>query len=141
MRNGTKCCAIWAGSRSSGLAAFDSHRGICYTLAFVKRISLGLALFLFFSTPFLELVGQLPTSLDAESPTALASVESDFSAEASRGRRSLKRRQKENFSLKSLLTVKTPAREILPAASIKEVLLVPRSAKSSVYQQINVYRI
>jgi hypothetical protein len=105
----------------------------------VKQI-IGITLFLFFSSSSMGSFEELSASFDADSQTSLWTLDSDFSSETAR-RRSLKRSQRSKSSSKSLPAVDKAARAISLVVRIREASFISQSSKSSVYQQINVYRI
>jgi hypothetical protein len=107
----------------------------------VKQIIIGMTLFLFLGSSFLGGLEELSTNFDADSQTFLWTLDDDSSSDNTRGRRGLKRLQRGKSSLKGLRAVDKPARETFLIAWIKETEFLPRSPKSSVYQQTNVYRI
>ena len=107
----------------------------------MKRITISITFFLFFSSSSLEAVEQLPASFEPDSQTSLWTLDHDFSSENARGRRALKRSQRGKSSLKSLPAVDKRARAISLIVRITETSFVPRSPKLSVHQKVNVYRI
>jgi hypothetical protein len=109
--------------------------------ALVKHIIVGITLFLFFSSSSLGSFEQLSAPFDADSQTSLWTLDTDFSCENTSRRRSQKRSQRGKSSLKSLPAVDKPARAISLFVRIREASFIYHSSKSSVYQQISVYRI
>ena len=75
----------------------------------MRRVTISLALLIFFSFSSLASVEQLTPSLEGESQTSLWTDEKDLSSETNRGRRVLKRSQRGKSSLKSLPAVDKPA--------------------------------
>jgi hypothetical protein len=107
----------------------------------VKQIIIGVTLFLFLGSSFLGGLEELSANFDADSQTFLWTLDDDSSSENTRGRRGLKRLQRGKSSLKSLLAVDKPARVVSLIIRIRETSSIYHFSKSSVYQQINVYRI
>jgi hypothetical protein len=107
----------------------------------VRRISISLALSIFFSFSSLASVDELGPSFEGESQTSLWTDENDFSSETNRGRRVLKRSQRGRTSLKSLPKLNTPPSQVFFIGWIRQTPFLPHFSKSSVYKQINVYRI
>jgi hypothetical protein len=107
----------------------------------VRRITISLTLLIFFSFSSLASVEQLAPSFEGESPTSLWTEEKDFSSDSNRGRRVLKRSQRGKSSLKSLPKVDKPPTRIFLIYRIRQKSFASHFSKSSVYQQINVYRI
>jgi hypothetical protein len=107
----------------------------------VQRIIISITFFLFFLSSSGDAVEQLSASFESGKQTSFWTVDNDFSSENARGSRFLKRLQRGKSSVKSLPSVDKPARETFLVAWVREISLVPHSPKSSVYQQINVYRI
>jgi hypothetical protein len=105
----------------------------------VKKITIGLILFLFFSSS-LRSLEQLSARFDADSQTSLWTLDDGFSSENARGRRSLKRSQRGKSSLNSLRGVEKPAPAVSLIVRVRESV-ISHYSRSSVYQQINVYRI
>jgi hypothetical protein len=83
---------------------------------------------------------QLAVSFDADLQTSVWTSDDDFSAENAPGRRSLKRSQRGKSSPNGLRAVDKPMPAISPIVRIREAF-ISRYSRSSVYQQINVYRI
>jgi hypothetical protein len=106
----------------------------------VKRLAIGITLFFFFCSS-LASVEALSAGFDVHSQPSIWSFDHDFSTENARGRRAVKRIQTGKSSFKTLPAVDKPARDTFLIAWIKQVSLSPRSPKSGVYQQLNVYRI
>jgi hypothetical protein len=118
-------------------------------------------------SPFLASLEPLSVGTDFGAPAFVGSFDDDDSTENGRGRRALKRSQRNKSSLKSAQfgslplswsrTLKRSVRgksslKSLPAvdksahlyttlAQVTESSVLSRSAKSGVYQQLNVYRI
>jgi hypothetical protein len=107
----------------------------------VTRIAISLALLIFFPFSSLASVDQLTPSFEAESQTSLWTDDKDPSIETNRGRRVLKRSQRGKSSPNGLSKVAKPPSKIPLIGRLKQSPFVPHSSKSSVYQQINVYRI
>jgi hypothetical protein len=118
----------------------DYSRGRGIRFALVKQITIGITLFLFFLSSSLGSLEQLSARFDADSQTSLWTLDDDFSSENARGRRSLKRSQRGKSSLNSLRGVEKPASAISRIVRMRESF-ISHYSKSSVYQQINVYRI
>jgi hypothetical protein len=106
----------------------------------VKKITTGVSFFFFLWCSSLASLEQLSASIDADSETSLWTLADDFSSENARSRRSLKRSQRGKSSLNSLRAVDKPAPVISLIVQIRESF-ISHCSKSSVYQQINVYRI
>jgi hypothetical protein len=117
---------------------YKRRRGIGSGL--VKQITIGIALLFFFSSSSLGSLQQLSANLDGDSQTSLWALADDFSSENARGRRSLKRSQRGKSTLNSLRALDKPAPAISLIVQIRESF-ISHCSKSSVYQQINVYRI
>jgi hypothetical protein len=107
----------------------------------VKQITIGITLFLFFASSSLGSLEQLSASFDADSQASVWTLDNDLSSENARGRRALKRSQRGKSSLKSLPAIDKPARAIFLIVRIRETSFISPLSNSSVYQQINVYRI
>lgn len=107
----------------------------------MTRITISLALLIFFSFSSLATAEQLAFSFEGESQTALWADERDSSSEANHGRRVLKRSQRGRSSVKSLPKLDKPSAQIFLIGRIWQTSLAPYFSKASVYQQINVYRI
>jgi hypothetical protein len=122
-------------------ATIDYWAWPCYRLSVVKRLAISITLILFFSSSSLASLETLSAGFDAHSQPSIWAVDHDFSAENARGRRALKRLQTGKSSLKTLPAVGKPARDTFLIAWIKQTSFSLRSPKSSVYQQLNVYRI
>jgi hypothetical protein len=133
----------------------------------VKQLTVGVSLFLLFSTFSPGSLELLSTYIDADSQASFWTSDDDFSSERARGRRSAKRLQRgkspsgsdDDFSSEgvrgrrsvkrllrgkfmpsSLPAMDKPALTVSLIAGIREPFISPCST-SSVYQQINVYRI
>jgi hypothetical protein len=104
-------------------------------VAAVQRIAVGIALVLFFCS---SLAGgeQLSVVLDDDSRTSLWAFDHDFSSDSAFGRRS-QRSHRGKSPLTSLRAVDRPA----PAIDSLSQRFIDPCRRSSVYQQINVYRI
>jgi hypothetical protein len=84
---------------------------------------------------------QLLAAFDADAHASFIVLDGEFSGENARGRRALKRSPRGKSSLKSLPVFHEPARAIALIVRIRETSSGFRLSKSSVYQQIHVYRI
>ena len=107
----------------------------------MKQIGIGVTLFFFFASSFVGNLEELSAGFDVDSHASFWSLENDFSSENATGRRSLKRLKRGKSSLKSLPALEKTARIASTVIPIGEISFIPHSSKSSVYQQINVYRI
>jgi hypothetical protein len=107
----------------------------------VTRTTISFAILIFFSFSSLAAVDQLALSFEGEPHTALWADERDSSSAANHGRRVLKRSQRGRSSVKSLPKVDKSAAQIFFISRIRQISFAPRLSKSSVYQQISVYRI
>jgi hypothetical protein len=107
----------------------------------VTRIAISLALLIFFSFSSLASVERIAPGFEAESQTSLWTDDKDPSIETNRGRRVLKRYQRGKSSLKSLPKLDKPPSKGFLFGWTRHASFVSHVSKSSVYQQINVYRI
>jgi hypothetical protein len=106
----------------------------------VRRIVISICLFLFVSSSSFVAAEPSP-DFEQESQTSFWTGDEDSSSEANRARRISKRSPRGKSSLKSLSSLNRPPRAICIADYVSETSLVPHFSKSSVYQQIKVYRI
>jgi hypothetical protein len=107
----------------------------------VTRITISVALLIFFSFSSLAAVEQLAFSFEAEPHTALWADESESFSEANHGRRVLKRSQRGRSSVKSLPKADKSPAQIFLLGRARPISFASHPFKSSVYQQISVYRI
>ena len=119
----------------------------------MKRIAIVICLFFVASSGSFA-NAEHTLDFDTGPQTGISTDDQDFSADASPARRHFKRSSRVKSSPKSLPTVKRPhprswarttqrpaLREISPMGWMNEAVFAPRVSKSSVFQQINVYRI
>jgi hypothetical protein len=106
----------------------------------VRQITIGITLFLFFSSSSVKSLEQLSARFDADSQESLWTLNDDLSSENARGRRPLKRPQRVKSSFNSLRGVEKTAPAISLIVRVRESL-ISHYSRSSVYQQISVYRI
>jgi hypothetical protein len=130
----------------------------------VQRITIGITLLLFFSSAFFGSWEGLSARFDPGSQTSLWALENEFSLENRVKRRALQRSQRseseDDSSSESAVTRRAlkrsqrgkPSLSSLPASNkpvhansflipVRETPFIAHRSKSSVYQQINVYRI
>jgi hypothetical protein len=107
----------------------------------VKQIVIGVTLFFFFASSFVGSFEELSAGFDVDSQASVWTLENDFSSENATGRRSLKRLKRGKSSLKSLPVLEKIPRVVATVIPIGEISFISHCSKSSVYQQINVYRI
>jgi hypothetical protein len=100
-----------------------------------------ITLFLFFSSSSLGGWDEISASFGFASEMSLWTPDDDFSSDNTVGPRSLKRSQRGKSSLKSLAAANKPARTLSVIVRIRETPLISPYSKSSLYQQVNVYRI
>jgi len=107
----------------------------------VKRITISLVVLIFFSFSSVASVDELGPSFEGESQASLWTDEKEFSSETNHGRRVLKRSQRGRTPFKTLAKVDKPPSQVFLIGWIRQTSFLPHFFKSSVYQQINVYRI
>jgi hypothetical protein len=106
----------------------------------VRKIAISICFFLFVSpSPFVT--GEQAPNFDPEPQTSISIDEKDYSSDANHARRPLKRSPRGKSSPKSLPSLNRPPREISLIGWTSETTVAANFSKSSVYQQINVYRI
>jgi hypothetical protein len=106
----------------------------------VKLITIAITLLLFLTSSWLGGLDQSAAALDGDSQTSIWSLEQDFFSDDARRRRPLKRSLRSKSSSNILHGMDKPAREISPTVRGRPSFISHPSG-SSVYQQINVYRI
>jgi hypothetical protein len=107
----------------------------------MKRLSVGIVLLIFFAASMRDAVADISSLFEADLPASFFAIDHDSASDNARGRRSVKRVQRGKSSLKGLPMVIKPAPESLLRDYVTETSLPPRTFKSTVYQQIHVYRI
>jgi hypothetical protein len=106
----------------------------------VRRIGISICLFLFVSSSSFAIGEQAP-NFDPKPQTSISIDEKDSSSDANHARRLLKRSPSGKSSPKNLPSLTRPPREIALVGWTSETTVASNFSKSSVYQQINVYRI
>jgi hypothetical protein len=106
----------------------------------LRRIAISICLCLFVSSSSFA-TGEEAPNFDPKPQTSISIDEKDFASDANHARRLLKRSPRGKSSSKSLPSLNRPPREIALMGWTSEASFAPNFSKSSVYQQINVYRI
>jgi len=105
----------------------------------VRRIAVSICLILFVSSSSFA-AEEEAANFDPERQASISTDEKDSSSDANHARRILKRSPRGKSS-KSLPSLNRPPREIALMGWTSEASFASNFSKSSVYQQINVYRI
>jgi len=105
----------------------------------LRKIAISICLCLLVSSS--SFAGEEAPNFDPKPQTSISIDEKDFASDANHARRLLKRSPRGKSSSKSLPSLNRPPREIALMGWTSEASFAPNFSKSSVYQQINVYRI
>ena len=107
----------------------------------LRRVAISICLCLFVSSSSFATGEEEASNFDPKPQTSISIDEKDFASDANHARRLSKRSPRGKSASKSLPSLNRLPREISLMGWTGEASFAPNFTKSSVYQQINVYRI